>query len=310
MIGDVLWIVTGLAALAIGGDALVRGAVALARHFRVTPAVIGLTVVAAGTSMPELVVSVVAALQGSPDLAVANVVGSNIFNIGLVLGLTGIVIVLPVARMTLRAEWPFLLVVTLIVVGLMKDATLGRIEGVFFLAALTVFVVVMVRVARREAAAAPGDLPAADGVLRGTVYLLLGFALLVAGGKFVVDGATGIALRAGLSERVIGLTIVAMGTSLPELASSLVAALRGRSDVAVGNIVGSCIFNLLGILGAGAVLVPLTVSRDLYRADVWWMLGFTVLMAPLVYSDRKLGRPDGIVLATAFTAYIGFVLFG
>jgi cation:H+ antiporter len=175
---------------------------------------------------------------------------------------------------------------------------------------VVVFTWIMVRNARREVAGRgePG-LESAGGTGKSTLFLVLGMGLLVVGGKLVVQGATGIALRAGLSERLVGLTIVAMGTSLPEVASSLVAAYRGRTDVAVGNIVGSCIFNLLGILGVGSLLVPLRVNPQINGFDVWWMLGFTALLAPLIYfGHRRVSRIDGVVLTGSFAAYLAMLI--
>jgi len=302
---DIGLIVIGLVCLGGGGELLVRGAVGLALGFRVTPAVIGLTVVAAGTSMPELVVSIIAAFQGSPDIAVANVVGSNIFNIGLALGLTAMLIALPVESSTIRIEWPFLFVITALSMLVMANGIIGRVEGLSMIVLLAVFTWVMVRRSRLDVGAEDPDLESAGGTGLSTLFLALGIGLLVGGGKLVVQGATGIALRAGLSERLVGLTIVAMGTSLPEVASSLVAAYRGRTDVAVGNIVGSCIFNLLGILGVGAVMVPLKVNPIINGFDAWWMLGFTGLLAPLIYfGRRRVSRLDGAVLAGAFAVYM------
>jgi len=318
VLGDWALILGGLVLLGGGGEALVRGAVGLARSFRVTPAVIGLTVVAAGTSMPELVVSVMAALRGSPDIAAANVIGSNIFNLGLVLGLTSLILVLPVESTTLKWEWPFLLLVSMVTAVLMRDGHLGRAEGSLFLFALVAFLAVMVRMARgevrrREASAPtvlpPGADPGEGGWFKHGAILAAGCTLVVFGGKLVVDGATGIALAAGLSERMVGLTIVAMGTSLPELASSLVAAARGRSDVAVGNLVGSSIFNLLGILGVGASLVPIQVDPALVHQDLLWMLALTLFLAPLIYPRRRLGRIEGFLLLGVFTIYMLQLIF-
>ena len=307
MVLDTLAIAGGLVLLALGGEFLVRGAVGLARSFRVTPAVIGLTVVAAGTSMPELVVSVLAAFQGSPDIAVANVVGSNIFNIGLVLGLTALILPLAVESTTVRIEWPFLLVISVGVYLLALDG-LGRLEGLLMIAVLVVFVVFMVRQARVHPEMGEGvpDEPAGH-LLRDLVLLAVGIGMLIGGGKLIVTGASDIARALGVSERVIGLTVVAMGTSLPELASSLVAALRGRSDVAVGNIIGSCVFNLLGILGVGSVLVPLSMNPRIASVDLPWMLGFTLLVGPLILFGRRLGRIDGTLLTGLFAVYMVLV---
>lgn len=305
MTGDVLLVVAGLVLLGAGGEVLVRGAVGLAVRLRLTPAVIGLTVVAAGTSMPELVASLIANLTGKPDIAVGNVIGSNIFNIGLVLGLSSLVIVLPVEKKTTKIEWPFLLLITLFTTLLMKNGFIGRAEGVLLAAVLVAFMGIMIHFARLdddEGSAVDGDRPRAL-VVWGLV--LAGAVLLPLGGKFVVDGASSLAIRMGVSQRVVGLTVVAMGTSLPELASSLIAALRGRTDVAVGNVIGSNMFNLLGILGTVAIVRPLPVGAEFFGFDVWWMIAFTVLLAPVLYwGRRRVSRIDGVILLVVFTAYM------
>ncbi|NNF08384.1 MAG: calcium/sodium antiporter [Candidatus Eisenbacteria bacterium] len=308
MILDFVFILLGLGLLGVGGEALVRGAVGLALRFNVTPGVIGLTVVAAGTSMPELVVSVLAAYQGDPDIAVANVVGSNIFNFGLVLGLTSLVMVIPVTKSNLRIEWPFLFVITIGVIFLMADGYISRLEGTVFLLTAIVFVVIMVM---RERGQPNDDIDLPDGAAtfrRNILILSGGILMLVLGGDLVVRGAKGLALAWGMSDRVVGLTIVAMGTSLPELASSLVAAYRGRSDVALGNILGSSIFNLLIILGVGSILVPLRVSPELYRGDVWWMLAFTWILGPLMFFDKRLTKSHGLILVGIFVVFMTMVV--
>ena len=303
MVVDIIQIVAGLALLAVGGEGLVRGAVGLALRFRVTPAVIGLTVVAAGTSMPELVVSVLASLQDKNAIAVANVVGSNIFNFGLVLGVTALILIIPVASSVLRLEWPFLLVITLGSWGVMANRVITRWEGVVMIAVLVLFLMYMVRRARSS----PADVELEESVPHGAlswVFLMAGIAMLIYGAKLIVQGASDIALTVGVSERIVGLTIVAMGTSLPELASSLVAAMRGRSDVAVGNVIGSCIFNLLGILGITAAVSPLGVDPELFSRDMPWMLAFTVLVGPLLFFGKRLTRIDGLILTVGFAVYM------
>ena len=310
---DVVLVVIGLLALGGGGEILVRGAVGVARRHHVTPAVIGLTVVAAGTSMPELWASLGAQLRGSPDLAVGNVIGSNIFNIGLILGLSSLVIAIPVSRKTLRIEWPFLLLISIAVSIFLLHGSIGRLAGLLFVVALAAFLGFMVRLTRRDMRANrevvegwnEGDvLPSAS---RSWTLVAAGLVLLPLGAEGVVRGSIGIAQAMGISERVIGITIVAMGTSLPELASSLVAAARGRSDVAVGNVIGSNLFNTLGILGAVAFVRPLPVSAA-FRGDVWWMLAFTALLAPILYFGRKISRMDGLALLVLFGLYMGVLL--
>ena len=308
---DLVRILVGFAVLVAGGESLVRGAVGLSLRLRVTPAVIGLTVVSAGTSMPELMVSVVAALRGNPDVAVGNVIGSNIFNLALVLGVCAVVVALPVLSKTLRLEWPFLVGASLVAFLFMKNG-ISRGEGAVLLLSLVAFVAWMVRLARRDVEReeeAKGVLalegPPPPRLLVQLLLVGLGLVFLFLGGQLIVSGATAFALKVGISERVVGLTVVAMGTSLPELASSLIAALRGRTDVAVGNVVGSSIFNLLGIFGVAALLHPLTIHQRFLVSDIWWMLAFTLLFGVLAVIRRKIGRVEGILLLVAFVAYMG-----
>jgi len=314
MTADLLLVAGGLVLLGGGGEVLVRGAVGLARSLRVTPAVIGLTIVSAGTSFPELVVSLLANLRGIPAVAVGNVLGSNIFNIGLILGVCALFITFPVEKKTLRLEWPLLMAISVLAALLMKGGV-GRFEGFLLLFVLVAFNVWMVQVARRqfeaeEAVLVEGEAPPPSEPGKAIFYTVLGLVLLPVGAELVVRGAVGIALALGVSDRLIGLTVVAMGTSLPELASSLMAAIRGRTDVAVGNVIGSNVFNLAGIVGLTAVVKPLAVQPAFLRSDVFWMLGFTLLLAPLLYIHRKIGRVEGIVLLTMFTLYLSILILG
>ena len=311
-------VLLGLALLAGGGEALVRGATTLAEIAGVTPAVIGLTVVAIGTSLPELVVSVLAAIRGQPDIAVANVVGSNIFNVALILGVTALLLPLPVHGTAVRLEWPVMFAASVGCLLFSLDGVVGRAEGALFLVALVAFMWWSVRIARRHMTvdetrqateeAEARDLPSKGrGPLTGAL-LVLGLAGLVAGGHFLVEGAVTLARLVGMTERVIGLTVVAAGTSAPELATSVMAALRGRTDVAVANIIGSNIFNILGILGTTAVVVSVPVAPALVRSDMVWMIGTAVLLLPLMYSSAKITRWEGGLLLGAFVVYLTLLL--
>ncbi len=319
MAHEILLVAVGLALLAGGGEVLVRGAVGLALRLRVTPAVIGLTVVSAGTSMPELVVSTVASVRGRADVAVGNVIGSNIFNVGLVLGVCALLVSLPVAWNTIRIEWPFLVAASLAAIAFMAGGLISRAEGAVLVFALAGFTWFMVRLARRDVERAEARADALGrgaaraphpGIWSRSALVLAGLAALFFGGELIVDGATGLALGLGISDRVVGLTVVAMGTSLPELASSLIAALRGQTEVAVGNVIGSCVFNLLGIFGVAALAHPLPVDPRFLAGDVWWMLAFAVVVGPLVFRDRRVGRWDGVVLLALFAGYMVTVFRG
>lgn len=314
-----LLVLGGLALLAIGGELLVRGATELAQLSGLTPAVIGLTVVALGTSLPELVVTVMAAARGQPDLAVANVVGSNLANITLILGLTAVIAPLPILGAVVRREWPFLFVITIICLLFVRDGQLSRAESVMFLATLGLFVGYMVYLSRREVTAAEEleldeEVRAKTRIFRWRPVILsigatiVGIGMLLAGGKLLVDGAVRLAELAGMTPRVIGLTIVAVGTSAPEIATSVVAALRRHTDVAVANLIGSNVMNTLGILGAAGALIPLPVSPELAGADMRWMLAATVLIFPIMRVGMKVSRWNGAVLLLFYGVYLWTVV--
>lgn len=314
-----LFVLLGLAILAGGGELLVRGATTIARLAGLTPAVIGLTIVAAGTSLPELVVSVVAALRGTPDIAVGNVVGSNIFNIAMVLGAAALVLPLRVHATAIRLEWPIMFLASWTGFLLMRDGQLDRMEGGFFVASLLAFLAYSVYIARYEVsdeeqtefATETEDRsihPRNRQMAMSILAVVAGSALLVVGGKALVDGAVAIAREVGLSERVIGITIVAIGTSAPELAASLVAAFRGRTDLALANIIGSNIFNILGILGVTALVRPIPVAVGIVRTDAWWMLGLAVVLLPMMWTGKRISRAEGALLLTGYAAYIMVLL--
>ncbi len=308
-------VVGGLLLLTGGGEFLVRGAVALARQAGLTTAVIGLTVVAMGTSLPELVVSLIAAFRGTPDIAMGNVVGSNIANIGLILGLSALLVTLPVHGSAARIEWPFMFAASWVTMLLVRDGLLDRLEGGFLFVSLILFVTFMVREARTAVRQEETDELVArrslqarvKPVLRSVVAVVAGIGLLVVGGRLLVDGSVALARLAGVTERVIGLTVVAMGTSMPELATSLVAAYRRHADVAVANIIGSNIFNLLAILGVTALAHPIGVSEAIIRVDLWWMLAISFVLFPFLWYRSDLSRLEGLTFLTAYVVYIGLL---
>ena len=308
-------VVVGLILLAGGGDLLVRGATSIARMAGLTPAVIGVTVVALGTSRPELVVSVIASIDRQPDLAVGNAVGSNLFNITVILGLAALIARLPIRGSVVKLEWPVMFLASAVCVGFSRDGVIDRIEAGVFLVSLVAFMAYSVYLARREVSAAeqadlvaevqsltlrpPGrDLALAIGATVG------GVAILVVGGKLLVDGAVRLAQVAGLSERVIGLTIVAAGTSAPEVATSVVAAVKRQSDIAVANLIGSNIFNILGILGTAGLILPLRVAPGMLNHDMVWMVGTALLLFVLMWFRKTLSRPDGLILLGAYAVYL------
>lgn len=319
MIVDWLLVLAGLILLVGGGEALVRGASGIALLARVTPAVVGLTIVAAGTSMPELVVSTQAALAGSPGLAVGNVVGSNIFNIAAILGLTALIRPLRIEGNTVRLEWPVMMLAALQFHLLARDASIDRMEGAFLLAAMVTFTAYAVWLGRKNAAPkeqeAFEELATASFGREGSTAtamnigaVIVGIGLLVGGSTVLVRGAVGVASALGVSDTVIGLTIVAAGTSTPELVTSIVAVLRGRDDIAVGNVVGSNIFNILGIVGVTAVIHPLPVPVEIVARDNWWMLGASALLFPLMKTGMRVNRVEGAVLLAGFVTYLALLI--
>jgi len=311
----------GIVLLVVGGDILLRGAVGLASILRLTPAVIGLTVVAAGTSVPELAVSGIAAYQGKPDIAVANVVGSNIFNIAFILGMCALIRPLAITGNTIRLEYPVLALVTLLCLVIAQDGEINRLDAVLCLAVYIGFTAYLVSLVRQQVAAAEAqqlkdevkELIPSEAQPRVWVCIALvagGAALLAGGAHSTVTGAVELARLLGWSERVIGLTIVSIGTSLPEVVASLVSSFRGRSDVAIGNVIGSNLFNILAILGLSAMVSPLPVQPSLIASDCWWMLGITLLLFPIMFTGRRVSRWEGGVLLATYCMYLGLLLAG
>ena len=314
---DLLFVLMGFVLLIGGGEGLVRGASGIALLARLSPAVVGLTIVAAGTSMPELVVSIQSAFAGSPGIALGNVVGSNIFNIGAVLGATAIVTSLRIVGTTVRLEYPVMLLASFQFLLLARDGSIDRVEGAFLTGAIILFTAYMVWLSRNTVTGSEGyeELATASGGATGrraVVYnvgaVIAGMALLAGGSTLLVHGAVAIASDLGVSDTIIGLTIVSAGTSAPELVTSLVAARKGRADIAVANVLGSNIFNVLCILGLTALVHPLDVPAEILDRDIWWMLGFSVLLFPLMRTSMRVDRREGIIIVTAFLAYMGTLI--
>ena len=298
-----LQLLAGLLLLIAGAEWLVRGAVRLAASLKVRPLVVGLGVVALGSSVPQLAVSLQATFVGTPDIAVGSLFGSNIFSLLVTLGLSALIIPLRVSRQLVRLDIPLLIGASALVFGLAWNERLGRLEGGVLLLALAGYLGVLWRQSRH-----PGRVANAQGTapwLKCLGMMLGGLLLLVVGSHWLLDAALELASDFGLSDRVIGLTIVAVGTSLPELATSLVAALRGHREIAVGNVIGSNLFNLLGVLGLTALLAPapLSVSPNALDFDLPVMLGVTLLCLPLFYSGYRVTRTEGLVLLGLYVAY-------
>jgi cation:H+ antiporter len=307
-------IVLGLLLLVIGGEFLVRGAAAIARIARVAPAVIGLTIVAMGTSLPELAVTAFARFSGRPDVAMGNVIGSNIFNLAVVLGVASLLVPLRVHGNALKLEWPFMLVSGFAALLVARDGTVDRVEGGFFVISLILFTLYTIRAARKEARGREADLSKAEGLtapLRkwrstalNTGLVITGIAGLTLGARFLVIAAVHLAEMIGMSERVVGLTIVAAGTGLPELATSIVAVLRKQTEIAIANVMGSNIFNILGTVGLVSLIKPTEVAPELISSDMWWMMGFSLAVLPMMYFGFRIVRKEGLLLLLGYAVYL------
>jgi cation:H+ antiporter len=301
MLADIGLLLLGGIGLYFGAEWLVAGAARLALTLGVPPLVIGLTIVSYGTSAPELVVSVVAALEDKSAIAFGNVVGSNIANVGLILGITALIAPPRIDPRLRRRELPLLLIASATLPLVFLDGEMGRIEGAIFFAAAIAYTFVTFRRGEptEEAEVPGGGRPALLFVL-----IIVGLGVLVGGGQAFVHGATGIARTLGMSDRLVGLTIVAVGTSLPELAASLVAALRGHSELAVGNVVGSNLFNVLLVLGAASLVHPIQVDLRAAVFDVSFMEAITVACAISLWRERTLTRAEGAAYAGAYVAFL------
>ena len=317
MLGSLLLVIAGLALLMWGADRFVHGAAAAARNLGIAPLLIGLTVVAFATSAPEILVSVVAAIQKEPGLAIGNAIGSNIVNVGLVLGVTAMIRPIRMESATLRREMPALLAVSLLTVSLFLDSYLSRVDGFVMLTGLIIVMVWLARLGLRSAANDPikrdfeAEIPSDVSMKMAVVWLVIGLGTLLLGAELLVDGAMGIATILGISEVVIGILVVALGTSLPELAVSLASALKGEYGLAIGNIVGSNIFNLLAVIGIAAAIEPSALAPTVLSLHIFVMVAFTLVLFAMTYEyngNAELSRLEGLALLVAFIAYDSYVV--
>ncbi|WP_209313586.1 calcium/sodium antiporter [Jannaschia formosa] len=307
MIFEVLSVVVGLVILIFAGDALVKGAVNLALRLGLPALVVSLTVVAFGTSAPELLVSVQAILDGAPGLALGNVVGSNTANVLLVLGIPALIATMHTSGHDTRRDYLYMLGASVLFIGLCFTGILVWWHGLILLAALAAVLAATFLASRGEEVEVEGAEPGLPG-WKLSVFLILGLVGLPLGANLLVDGATAIARAFGVTETVIGLTLVAIGTSLPELATTVMAAIRRHADVALGNVIGSNLFNLLGIIGVAVLVGPIPVERSFLVLDLWIMLGATLLLVPFVFLGRDITRLWGIGLVALYGSYLFWVL--
>ncbi|MEM1203161.1 MAG: calcium/sodium antiporter [Acidobacteriota bacterium] len=303
---SILMVIAGVGLLYWGGEVLVDSSISMARHFGVSALVIGLTVVAFATSAPELAAAITANLRGSPDIAVGNVVGSNIANVCLILGLTSVFFTLPANRRFIRRELAFMIVATIVVYPVMlRELVINRVEGFFLFVALVWFLRTLLTDPGHQVAQVDEEGP--SGVVvplwHSGLGVTWGLVLLIVGAQLLVLGASDIARSFGVEERVIGLTIVAFGTSLPELAAALAAGRKGEGDLVLGNIVGSNIFNLLCILGLAALVAPIPVAQQIMRVDYWVMFGTSLMLLVVLAVRGRLGGATGGTLLVLYVAY-------
>lgn len=305
---QLLLLVVGFCLLMKGADWFVEGASAIADKFGIPQLVIGLTIVAIGTSLPEAAVSISAALKGSAEITVGNVVGSNIMNILIILGLTSVICAIPVQKSTVRYEIPFVIVITavLALLGLL-DNTVGRIDGVLLWVLMGVYMVYLLKMAKNGTAPEEETKGKKMPVWKMLLMVVVGAVMIVLGSDVTVDAATQLATIFGMSERFIGLTIVALGTSLPELVTSVTAAVKGKADIAMGNIVGSNIFNILFVVGITAVITPVPYSSN-FLVDSLVAIGAAVLLLLCVLKGKKLTRPGGLIMLVGYAVYFVYLM--
>ncbi len=305
---NLLFLILGLILLIAGGNWLLKSAVALSLRLNIPKIVIGMTVVSLATSAPELIVSIKSALEGFPDLALGNVVGSNIANLGLVLGVTTLLGSIDVQRSFYTTDWPVMMLASALFFGFIYfDGELQQYEGIIMVAALFLFLVYLLRFQKQ---AVVDEMPEDDVPLplsKTLLFLGIGGTALWGGSELLINGAVGLASTYGVSERVIGVTVVSVGTSIPELAASVIAIIKKEKAISLGNLIGSNIFNLLAVLGITSIITPIAVvDQGLLSNDIFWMLGISFLILPLVFipKGQRLGWRDGLVLVTVYAVFV------
>jgi cation:H+ antiporter len=316
----IVFLILGLILLVFSADYLVKGAANIATAVGISPLVVGLTVVAFGTSAPELAVSVMAAFKGQADLAVGNVIGSNIFNILVILGISAMIIPLVVHQQLIRFDVPVMIVLSVLLYGLSYDGNISRIDGIILFGLALAYTIFLIRQSRKEHDAEVlqeyeeefGSHGAKPQWMKNILFIALGIGGLVLGSKWLVDGAVMIARHFGVSELIIGLTIVSAGTSLPEVATSVVAAIKGERDIAVGNVVGSNIFNIVTVLGLSSIIAPagIAVSATALEFDMLFMIAIAFATLPVFFYGYRIGRLSGFFFLAFYLAYLAYLILG
>jgi cation:H+ antiporter len=315
---SILFIFLGLGLLVIGGDFLVRAAVGLSLKLKLSKMIIGLTVVSFVTSAPELLVSVQAAIDGFSDISLGNVIGSNIANIGLVLGVTAIITPLSIDKYFYRFNWPVMMLLSIGLYFILKSGNeISTLEGVALVAILIIYLVLLIGRANKRPSSDASQM--VDGQLavvsnfKIIMWLLIGVIALYFGSRWLVEGAVALASSLGVSERVISISVIAVGTSVPELAASVIAALKKEKALSLGNLIGSNIFNIASVLGITAIIQPIAVkSQELFTNDMWWMLGFAGVLIPLAFLPSKfeIGRLKGLIILACYCIFISMAVLG
>jgi cation:H+ antiporter len=314
---SVVYIILGFILLVIGGEFLVRSSVAISLKLKLSRMVIGLTVVSFATSAPELLVSLQAALEGFSDISLGNVIGSNIANIGLVLGITAMISPLNIDREFYRFNWPIMMLFSLaLFYFLSSEFVLSRLEGIFLVAAIVLYLFLLIRRARIKPELQPDevdpDLQVASG-FKTILWLIIGGAALYFGSELLVSGAVDLASALGVSERVISVTMIAVGTSVPELAASVIAAMKQEKAISLGNLIGSNIFNIASVLGITAIIQPIVVkSEAILTSDIFWMIGIAFILIPLAFLPKRytMSRWKGFLLFAGYAAFVSLAFIG
>lgn len=300
-----LSIIGGFVILTLGAESLVRGASSIALKLGLSPLIIGLTIVAFGTSAPELAVSIKSAVAGNSGIALGNVIGSNIANIGLILGITALIRPIKIESQMVKRDIPIMIAASLLFWGLLLDDGLSFIDGAILSTLLVTYLSYSYFTADKQASDETEDVGQRQWL--SIIFIIVGISMLVGGGILFVDGAVALAQSFGISEIIIGLTIVAIGTSMPELVTSIVAALKGQSDIAIGNVVGSNLFNILGILGVTALIHPI-IGSEISPLDWQVMIGLAVMLLPFAYTGLRIGRREGAILILGYLSYISYLV--
>jgi cation:H+ antiporter len=304
---DYFFLIAGIAVLIASGNWLVKSGTSIARHFKIPPFIIGVTVISLGTSAPELFVSLNAAIKGFSDVAIGNIVGSNIANLGMVLAISAIIISIPIQKSTIKIDYPVLLLSGLVFAYFMLDNEVSRADGIIMLVIMAAYLFFIIRYVKNSSEQTNDcvEEPTGQKPAVSILFIILSCGGLVAGSTMLVEGSVNIATELGVSKRIISITMIAFGTSLPELATSIIAAFKKRVDIAVGNIIGSNIFNTLVIGGISATVKPLSVNPEIVNFDLIFMLGFTVLLGLffIPFKKPKITRIKGVILLSAFFIY-------